>query len=224
MSLLVFDVNETLLDLAPVRAGSERIFGDAGAAGRWFAQLIQLAMVATITGRYQDFSTLAAEALNLTAQRAGRELRAADRDAVLGAMLQLPAHPDVLPALRSLQGAGFRLAALSNSSEAALSRQLEFAGIGGMFEQAISVDTVRVFKPHPAVYREAARRLGAEPSRLRLVAAHNWDLTGAVRAGLRGAFVARPGSVRGALDEPVDISGPSLTEVARRILETDRPE
>jgi 2-haloacid dehalogenase len=51
----VFDVNETLLDLAALDGEFERLFGDRGARVAWFGQLLQSAMVATITDRYTAF-------------------------------------------------------------------------------------------------------------------------------------------------------------------------
>ncbi|MBI1355088.1 MAG: haloacid dehalogenase type II [Acidobacteria bacterium] len=221
--ILAFDVNETMLDLSSLDPHFERIFDDAAVLSEWFSQLLQSAMVATVTDRYQDFSTLAREALELTARRHDVELSEEDAVATLGQMRELEPHPDVEPALEMLREAGFRLVALTNSPYRTLHAQLAHAGIRGFFEAALSVDEVRKFKPHPEVYRMAAGRLGVEPGELRLIAAHNWDTTGAVRAGCRAAFVARPHRILGKLDEPVDIVGRDLIEVAEAILRTDRP-
>src|SRR6266516_3764726 len=91
----VFDVNETLLDLAALDAHFERVFSDAGARQAWFNQMIQSALVATVTGVYRQFGTLAMAALEMTAARAGIVLRDQDREAIAGQMRQLPAHPEV---------------------------------------------------------------------------------------------------------------------------------
>ncbi len=218
---LVFDVNETLLDLAPLRAAFERHFGDPTAAGRWFAQLLQLSLVATVTETYHDFSRLAAEALGLTAARAGVELDEGERKRILSMMLELPPHPDAVPALERLAAAGFESAALSNSAASALDAQLGNAGLSRFFRAALSVDAVRRFKPHRAVYAMAAQRLGRRPEELRMIAAHNWDVTGAMRAGLRGAFIARGGATLGELDERPDIVAPDLIAAAEQIIAVD---
>jgi 2-haloacid dehalogenase len=61
-------------------------------------------------------------------------------------------------------------------------------------------------------------RLGAAISDVRLVAAHAWDVSGALAAGCRAALVRRPGIVFSPLGEQPDIVGATLTEVVDQIL------
>ena len=100
-------------------------------------------------------------------------------------------------------------------------QQLHNAGISDLFERAFSVDAVRRFKPAPDPYRFAARELGVETSGLRMVAAHAWDVVGAMQAGCAAAFVARPGKVLYPLAPAPDITGPDLRTVADEIIARD---
>jgi 2-haloacid dehalogenase len=217
----VFDVNETLLDLAGLDPLFERVFGDAGMRRAWFTQMIQSALVATVTGAYRPFGQIGLAALAMTAAQAGVELRDTDRDALAAGMRRLPAHPEVPGALERLQRAGFRLAALTNSTEEVARAQLEHAGVIGRFEQVLSADMVRRLKPAPEPYLLAAGRLGVPVGQVRLVAAHAWDVAGAARAGCATAFVARPGKVPDPLVEPPEVVGADLAEVADRIVAVD---
>ena len=70
----VFDVNETLLDLKALDEHFGRVFGDAGVRPIWFAQMIQSALVATVTDAYADFGTLGGAALDMLAARRGMVL------------------------------------------------------------------------------------------------------------------------------------------------------
>jgi 2-haloacid dehalogenase len=214
----VFDVNETLLDLGAMDPHFERIFGDARVRRQWFSQLLQSALVSTVTGVYVDFGRIAMAALDMTAERAGVRLADADRDAVREQMVHLPAHPDVPGALRRLRDGGVRLAALTNSTLAVAEAQLANAGIVERFERVLSADEVRRLKPAPEPYRMAAGRLGVDVSGMRLVAAHSWDVAGALRAGCAAAFVARPGAVLDPLVERPDIVGADVGEVADQVL------
>jgi 2-haloacid dehalogenase len=214
----VFDVNETLLDLAALDGEFERLFGDSGMRVTWFGQLLQSAMVTTITGRYRDFGTVGRAALEMTAARLGMELSDEDREAVVGGMTRLPAHHEVPGALGRLARGGLRLAALTNSTERVATAQLEHAGILGSFEAVLSADTVRRLKPAPEPYRMAADRLGVEPSGMLLVAAHAWDVAGALRAGCRAAFVARTGKVLDPLADRPELVVGDLDELADRLL------
>ncbi|MEM8600429.1 MAG: haloacid dehalogenase type II [Bacteroidota bacterium] len=219
--VLLFDVNETLLDLAALRPPFARLFGAEAADATlplWFARLLHASTVCTLTGAYVDFGTLAGETLHGLADSRGVALTSADRDAVLTQMRQLDPHPDVVPALGRLRNAGYRLAALTNSGQAAADAQLHNAGLHAYFEAVFSVEAVQRFKPDPAPYRWAADQLGVATGELRMIAAHDWDIHGALRAGLHGAYVARSGrSYRADYDAP-DVVGRDLEEVATALL------
>jgi 2-haloacid dehalogenase len=214
----LFDVNETLLDLRALDAPFELIFGQPGVRQQWFAQLLQSALVSTLTNSYADFGTVGRAALDMVARRNGREVTDADRDAILGTVRSLPPHPEVGAALERLSAVGFRLATLTNSTEAVARAQLEHAGLIDHFERTLSADAVRRLKPAPEPYRLAARELGVEIGAIRLVAAHAWDVAGALRAGATAAFVARPGLVLDPLAPEPDVIGSDLADVAERII------
>ena len=178
--------------------------------------------MATVTDTYEDFGTIGRRALDGVAGRRGRELTDEDREAILGTMGRLPPHPEVLAALTRLRSAGFPLATLTNSSEKVVWVQLEHAGLAGLFEEVLSVEEVRRFKPAPEPYLMAAERLGVAPSEMRMVAAHDWDVWGAMRAGCAAAFAAR-GGIPFSLGDPPGIVGPDLAAVAEAILRVDEP-
>lgn len=216
--VVVLDVNETLLDLRGLDRPFEEVFGDAGVRREWFQQLLQSALVSTVTDAYADFGTVGRSALAMVAARKGRTLTDAEADAVLGAMRRLPAHADVENALVRLRDAGYRLATLTNSTEPVAQAQLAYAGLTPFFEQILSADAARRLKPAAEAYRTAAQALGVEVGRMRLVAAHAWDIAGALRAGCLAAFVARPGMVLDPLAPAPDIVGADLGAVADQIL------
>ena len=220
--VIVFDVNETLLDLGALDPHFERSFGDPSVRKEWFNQLLQSALVATITDTYADFGAIGAAALDMIAARHGVTLSEEERTQILGGMHGLPPHPEVAESLGHLREQGFRLAALTNSTAEVGKKQLINAGLDGLFEQVLSADTVGRLKPAPEPYRMAAERLDVDLSRIRLVAAHAWDVAGALRAGCSAAFVARPGKVLDPLAPQPDIVGADLREVTDRILEVEQ--
>lgn len=218
---LAFDVNETLLDLGALRDPFTEAFGDDDPLAEWFVRTLHGSLVATITDAYEDFGTIAGRALDVVAARRGREL-GGHRDAILGALRRLPAHPEVAGALDRLREAGFPIAALTNSSPELARAQLDHAGILSAFDEVLSVHEVRRYKPAPEPYRMAAARLGVAPAELRMVAAHDWDVWGAMRAGCAVAYVARSDRPF-AIGEPPDIVATDLVGVADAILRRDRP-
>jgi 2-haloacid dehalogenase len=217
----VFDVNETLLDLGALDPHFERVFGEASARQAWFGQFLALWLTEMLTGEYTNFGTIGGGALEMVAKRQGVDLSDEDKQRILGDMQELPPHPEVEDALGRLRDAGIRLAALTNSTQQVADAQIDNSGLRDYFEQVLSADTVQRLKPAPEPYRMAAESLGVEIGQVRLVAAHAWDVVGAMRAGCAAAFVARPGMVLNPLAARPDVVGADLREVAAQILEIE---
>ena len=220
--IMVFDVNETLLNVRFLEPHFEQVFGDKSALREWFGLLLLHSEVATIAGPYFDFGTIARAALQMTASARGVMLSNGQEDEILAGMSSLPPHPEVAPALQKLKDAGLRLVTLTNNSARVVEAQMKASGLAPYFEHSFSVDEIRRFKPAPEAYQMVAGSLGVETKDLRLVAAHAWDIVGAMQAGCAGAFISRPGKVLFPLAPPPDITGPDLAVVANRILEAER--
>jgi 2-haloacid dehalogenase len=220
--VLVFDVNETLLDLSALDPHFQRVFGDAKVRLEWFQTMLQSAFLTTITGPYIPFGEHFKAALAITAERHRVRVDAQDEAAILRQVRDLPPHAEVRGALEQLRAAGFRLAALTNSTAQVEEAQLRNAGIADLFENALSADAAKRLKPAPEAYHTAAHALGVLPRDMRLVAAHVWDVQGALRAGCAAALVERPGLVWNPALERPDVVGRDLAQVADRIIETDR--
>jgi len=216
--VIFFDVNETLLDLNPVRKTvGEVLGGRAELVPLWFTTVLHYSLVTTVAGRYRDFGEIAAACLRMVAGSQGIALDDAAAAEAVAPIRSLPPHPDVIPALEHLAAAHYRLFALTNSPEAAVAEQLDNAGLGPLFEAALSVGEVGLYKPHADVYRWAARRAGAEAAECLLVAAHGWDVAGAAWAGMRAAFVGRPGQRLFPLGPAPELEVATLGELADKL-------
>ena len=137
--VLVFDMNETLLDMSALDPTFAGIFSQAQGSElrkKWFNQVLELFLTATITGEYRSFDKLTDDALQMLAKQQGREASAADRTALKEAQAKIPAHPDVAPGLTRLKETGFTIATLTNSSAKSAERLLDFAGIRQQFDIA----------------------------------------------------------------------------------------
>lgn len=219
--IIVLDVNETMLDIRALEPHFERVFSSGQVLREWFSTLLLYSNVASLAGPYSEFGAIANAALDMVASARGVTVAAADRDAILRGMRTLPAHADVRGGLERLRKAGFRLVTLTNSAPAVVEEQLQSAGLADLFERSFSVDAVKRFKPAPEPYQYVARELGVSTGGLRLVAAHAWDVAGALRAGCAAAFITRPGKVLYPLGPRPDIVAPDLTAAAGKIVVTD---
>lgn len=218
--VLVFDVNETLLDIDSLEPLFLRLFGDGGALREWFAQLIVYAQAATFAGHYAPFGAIGAGVLHMQGEIRGVPVGPADTAELKRRTLDMPAHPDVLPALERLRAAGFRLVTLTNSAPDPDVSPVERTGIGRLVERQFSVDAVRRFKPAPEAYRQVSDALALAPSAFCMVAAHAWDTLGAQGLGWAGALVARPGNAAPpvpGLPEP-EVVAPDMEALAGEIV------
>ena len=194
-SVLVFDVNETLIDITSLEPIFERMLGNRGVLREWFSQLVLYSMTATLSDRYVDFFTLGQAVLRMIGDTRHVLITEGDLDELAFGMRTMPAHPDVADALSALAGQGYRLVTLTNSPpNPGMPTPLENAGLAHFFEKQFSVDTWRVFKPSRELYTGVAEDLGVVASDCMMVAAHVWDTIGAQSAGFRGALITRPGN------------------------------
>ena len=171
-SVLVFDVNETLIDITSLEPHFERMFGERRVLREWFDQLVMYSMTVTLSDTYVDFFTLGQAVLRMTADVHRVQITEDDLTELASGMRTMPAHPDVASGLATLRAKGYRLVTLTNSPpNPGVPTPLENAGLAHFFERQFSVDTWRVFKPSRELYTGVAKELGVAPSDCMMVAA-----------------------------------------------------
>ena len=203
-SVVLFDVNETLSDLSPIGARFFAVGASASAASAWFAGVLRDGFALTVAGARPSFADVAREGLvaALSQVYLNRPLDEAVEH-VLAGLAELPVHPDVVSGVNALAERGHRLVTLSNGAASVAEDLLERAGIRDRFDQLLSVEDARAWKPSPRAYEYAACALGVPQDQLTLVAAHPWDVDGASRAGLDTVWVNRTeGQYPGCFEKP----------------------
>lgn len=194
-SVLVFDVNETLLDIESLLPFFRRVFGDERVLREWFGQLVLYSMTLTLSGFYSDYVTVGQGVLSMLADIYAIELPEPDREELRVRMAGLPAHPDVAEGLRLLRQSGFRLATLTSSPSPKSGKSpLDNAGLSSFFDRQFTVDSFGAFKPARSVYQMVVKELNVRASDCCMVPSHIWDTIGAQGAGLKAAFIRRKGN------------------------------
>jgi 2-haloacid dehalogenase len=217
-ALIVFDVNETLLDLETMAPIFQRIFDDKAAMRLWFANLILYSAALTVAEHYVAFTEIGAAVMKMLADTRGIEVKDVDKKELTDRFSTMPPHPEVPAALRKLRKAGFRLFTLTDNLLEVQTRQLEHAGIVDLFERRFSADGVKHHKPSRHAYAYVEKELGVEPSQLCLVACHTWDTLGAVAAGWEGALIRRAGNDVLSVGPQPHIIGDDLDDVADQLI------
>ncbi|HEY6493741.1 MAG TPA: haloacid dehalogenase type II [Trebonia sp.] len=218
--IIVFDVNETLLDLESISPTFKRVFNDPAALRTWFGGLITYSEALTLAGVYVPFTDIGAAVLQMMASYSGITISDADSAELTDRFASMPPHPEVPGALRRLRDHGFRLFTLTDNTLAISGRQLEQGGIIDLFERRFSVDeTVKRHKPAPEAYHSVGTALGLEPGNICLIASHVWDTIGAGSAGWQTALILREGNAPLPVGPQPDFIGKDLDEVADKLIE-----
>jgi 2-haloacid dehalogenase len=218
LPLIVFDVNETLLDLETLGPTFERIFGEKNVMRLWFANLILYSAALTVAGCYVPFTDIGAAVMKMLADTRGITIDEKDKGELTERFSTMPPHPEVPAALRKLHDAGFRLFTLTDNLLEVQTRQLARGGIVDLFERRFSADGVKHHKPSRHAYAYVEKELGVEPSELCLVACHTWDTLGAAAAGWGAALIRRVcNDVLGVGPQP-QIVGDDLNDIANQLI------
>jgi 2-haloacid dehalogenase len=218
--MIVFDVNETLLDLDAIRPTFERIFEDPAAMRLWFAHLITYSEALTLAGVYVPFTDIGSAVLRMLAATRGIEISDADGAELTDRFASMPPHPEVPVALRRLRDHGFRLFTLTDNTLEISGRQLEKGGIIDLFERRFSVDeTVHRHKPAREAYDSVARELAVDPGDICLIASHVWDTIGALAAGWQAGLILREGNAPLDVGPQPNYVGVDLDAIADQLFE-----
>ncbi|MBS3804833.1 MAG: HAD-IA family hydrolase [Oleiphilaceae bacterium] len=214
-NVVVFDVLETLLNLDPLAARLEQVGQPGAVLGPWFMRFQRDAMALTLAGDKAPFMQVARQALRIETEQ---RLSDADIEHVLAGFATLPTFDDAAPALRRLSQAGITVGCLTVGNPDNTRRFLEGAGLAKFVDHVITAQDAGVWKPHPDIYRFAAKQTNTPIERMALVAVHAWDCHGAKRAGALAGWCARLEHEVGDVFLPADVSGEDLVEVADKLL------
>jgi 2-haloacid dehalogenase len=214
---VLFDLNGTLLDPSGIAEPLGGRDAERRLAAEAFRDALLLTMADTLSGgAYRPLPDYLRATLERALRAAGRDLRALD--AAMQRAAAMDPFPEAESALSTLLDARLHVGVLTNSTGQAADAALAAAGLRERFEVVIGSDEVQTFKPHPRVYHHAVKRVNVDPGEIALVSAHCWDVMGAMRAGLRGAWVARSERWLVPVVPEPDFRGRDLEEVARAIM------
>ena len=207
----VFDAYGTLFDVHSAVGRHRARLGEAAdsVSASWRAKQLQYTWLRSLMFRWTEFAEVTEDALDFALDEAGIADGTLRRD-LLDAYRSLECYPEVARVLDALRAGGMRTAILSNGSRGMLDAAVESAGIGSRLDAVLSVDEVRVFKPHPDVYHLACDRLGVERRAVCFLSSNAWDAAGAATFGFRVVWVNRFAQVREQLPDGPEVEVETL--------------
>lgn len=187
----VFDAYGTLFDPHSIRMLAEHNFPGHGSAlsQLWRSKQLEYSWLRTLMHRYEDFWQVTQDAFSYACRSLQLSCTEQQRASLLDAYLRLETFPEVNAALRRLEDQ--RLAILSNGSTHMLRSVVESNGLSHLFEVVLSMEALKLYKPHPSVYQHAVDRLGLPKESIGFVSSNFWDVAGAGSFGFQTFWLNR---------------------------------
>jgi 2-haloacid dehalogenase len=209
-----------IIDARPVFAKAEEIFPGKGAelSSIWRTRQFEYGWLRTLCGHYVDFWQVTEDALLFAARSLQIGVSPEQRERLMQTWLELTAWPDVVPALKRFHEAGIRMAFLSNLTAAMLDAVVKNSGLEGMFEDHLTTDKVRVFKPDARAYQMGVDAFGLKKEEIAFAAFAGWDVAGAKWFGYPTFWVNRANAPAEELGIVPDGTGPGLDDLVRFVL------
>lgn len=215
---VLFDMNETLLDLTVLEKSFAKYFEDKYVLKYWFAKLLHSSTVIGGMDEYTDFGKLSEAALESVFIESGKELTKEIKLDILGSFRKLPAYGDVPEALKLLKDNGINIMSVTNSSYDMVKEQLVNARLISLFDSYYSVESVQKYKPFKDIYHHVLNEEKIRADETVMVATHDWDLFGAKKVGLVTAYIKRKEDQYNPYYLKPDLSNTDLVALAKEII------
>lgn len=193
--IIFFDVLETVFSLAPLEEKMTTLGLPQGTSRVFFAQLLRDAFALSASGLFHTFSEIAKGTLTVLIRSLGHKADETTLQTILAVFSQLPAHEDVKPALEKLKSSNCQAVLLTNGSRGNTEKLVRKNQLGHLVDDIVSVDDFQIWKPGRELYRLAALKFSCAPGNALLIAAHAWDVHGALRSGFHGIWIQREESI-----------------------------
>jgi 2-haloacid dehalogenase len=215
----VFDAYGTLFDVNSAARSAQDSLGDKWQplAELWRFKQLQYTWLRGLAGRHADFWQVTGDALDFALSTLKLD-DSALRARLMNLYLSLSAYPEVPDTLKHLKAAGMKLAILSNGTPAMLAAAVANAGITEVFDAILSVEEVKVYKPHPSVYGLACERFKVAASAVCFLSSNGWDAYSAKAFGFYTLWCNRFGQAPERIPETPDAQITTLAELPNIVL------
>jgi 2-haloacid dehalogenase len=222
--VIVFDVYETLLDMSVVERKINQITDSKRGYTIWLELFMQYCFVNNSLDTFHDLISIARVTLQMTSRTLGRTLPEGEANDVLQLLRHLPVREEAPSCLSELNDLGLTIIALTNAPEKVVCERMERTGLISYFENVLSTENVKKYKPEKKVYEWASQKLNTDISEMLMVTSHGWDIAGAKNAGMQTAFLKNHKQLLYPLSPLPDITCNSLSELVSQLQEMKSAE
>ena len=216
ISLLLFDVYGTLLDMSDVKRKVNKLLDSKRGYILWSETLMHYCMVENATAR-NNFTDIARAAMKMTCKSLEVEFTNDGFEEIFELFKHLPLQEGAKEGLSQLKDKNFRFIARTNFPASTVIERMERTGLISYFEKIITAEETRKYKPDAEAYNFATKYAGIENHRSIMITSHGWDICGAMFAGLQSAYIEKGGEILYPLSPKAQYSAKDLSVLARQL-------
>jgi 2-haloacid dehalogenase len=218
--IIVFDVYGTLLDMADLERRINLLLDSKRGYTIWFELFMEYCFANNSLDSFHDFFSIAKATLQMTGHKIGRPLSDVETNDALVLLQHLPVYEEVQSCLSELLDSDYRIITLTNAPANLVRDRMERTGLVSYFEEVLSSETVKKYKPEKKVYEWAAQKMNCTTTEILMVTVHPWDIAGAANAGLKTAFLKKGRQLLYPLSPSPDIISnniPGLVSILKKL-------
>ncbi len=157
----------------------------------WRAKQFEYGFLRSITNSHEDFFKVTEDALTYTIENMKLQATPEQKKQLLNAYLTMKPWPDAIDGLKKLKASGLRIITIANFSKEMLYANAENAGIADLFDELLSTEVNRTYKPDPQAYSLGMEHLQLKKEEIVFAAFGGWDAYGAKSFGYPTYWVNR---------------------------------
>lgn len=214
IKLCVFDAYGTLFDINSVTKQYCEELGNIAEpfSNLWRSKQLEYSWLRSLMNRYEDFWCVTEESLDYTLNCFNIK-NASLKINLLKAYKNINCYEEVPTVLSKLKERKISTVILSNASPIMLNNVVKNSKIDSCIDFCFSVDTLKIYKPHPTVYNLVLEKYDLNKNEILFISSNSWDVAGAKSFGFNVSWINRFNSKEEFLPFKSDIELNSLIDL-----------
>ena len=149
-------------------------------------------------GRHKDFWEITEDSLDKSMKVFN--VNQLLKNELLDLYKSLSTFPEVNQTLKELKKKQYKLTILSNGTPSLIRNLVKENDLENIFDDLLSVEEVKTYKPHPHVYNIPIKKYGILKNEVAYLSSNTWDISAAGNFGFKTIWVNRNNSIFDNLD------------------------
>ena len=200
IKVIIFDAYGTLFDVNSAAEKCKNKIGEKWEpfANYWRTTQLEYTWLRSLMGRHQDFWKVTEQSLEKSMKIF--KINSTMKDELLDLYKVLSTFPEVKETLKKLKEKNYKLSILSNGTPSLLKELVSSNNLESIFDDVLSIEEVKIYKPHPNVYNIPIKKYQIEKNQFAYLSSNTWDVSAAGNFGFNAVWVNRNKNIFDNLD------------------------